>query len=169
MRVRHAAVVVLLAGSLIGVAHDAPASGSATKSLCRGTKPNHTVPQGAGFSRAGFNYGGQYLRAHLNWETGTLRAGILPDGGAAATIQSDGSIWVKQGWWRGLSARLVITGRRLDAPSPPLRASVPSGYGDSGFIATGLTFPSAGCWRVSGVLGSARLSYVVRIVKLPGQ
>jgi hypothetical protein len=139
---------------------------AASASPCPVTLPNHTVPAGAGFSREGFNYGNAYLRAYLTWARGTLRAGILPGGGAIATIEPDGSIRAKQGWWRGRKGRLVITGRRLDAAAPPLRADIPSGYGDSGFIATAINFPTAGCWRVNGKQGTARLTYVVKVIKL---
>jgi hypothetical protein len=133
---------------------------------CQGTRPNHVVPPAAGFGRAGFNYGNNRLRAHITWKNGRLRAGILPDGGSYATISSDGSIRMKQGWWRGLPAALVVTGRRLDAPAPPLRADIRSGYGEEGFIPIAVIFPAVGCWRVTGKLGSTRLTYVVKVTKL---
>ena len=133
---------------------------------CPVTLPTHIVPPGAGFTAAGFNYGNAYLRAHLYWPRGTLTAGTLPNGGAMATINRDGSIWLKLGWWRGLAGKRAITGRRLDASATSLRADVPNGYGDRGFVATGLTFPTTGCWEVIGKLGSARLTFVVRVTKL---
>jgi hypothetical protein len=83
-----------------------------------------------------------------------------------ATVNPDGSIWVKLGWWRGVPGRLVISGRRLDASAPPLRADVPDGYGTLGFQATGLTFPTLGCWRVVGRIGRAHLTFVVRVTRV---
>jgi hypothetical protein len=77
-----------------------------------------------------------------------------------------GSIYAKLGWWRGVRGKVSVGGRRLDAPAPPLRADVPAGYGPLGFQASGLTFPTVGCWRVTGSLGGARLSFVVRVVRL---
>jgi hypothetical protein len=131
------------------------------------TVPTRTVPPNAGFTAAGFNYGGKYLRAHLHWRAGPLRAGMLTDGGYAATIESDGSIRTKVGWWRGLSGELVITGRRLDASAPPLRATSSSmGYGPSGFQPSLLTFPTVGCWKVVGTLGPAKLAFVVKVTKI---
>jgi hypothetical protein len=162
------AVRLLLAAGLAAVVGASPSALGSTSSAagsCPVTLPNHKVQPGAGFGRGGFNYGNNFLRAQI-WPHGTLLAGVLPNGASWATINKDGSIWAKQGWWRGNSARLVITGRRLDANAPPLRGDVPTGYGDHGFVATGLTFPTAGCWQVNGKLGSARLTYVVRITKL---
>jgi len=99
-----------------------------------------------------------------------LRAGVLADGGARATINRDGSISAKVGWWVRDVARLSIVGRRLDRPAPPLRARIPFGYGPQsdigasvGFQPSGLTFPTVGCWRVVGRAGSAGLTFVVRV------
>jgi hypothetical protein len=142
-------------------------SASHAASACRVTIPTRTVPPSAGFTRAGFNYGGAYLRAHLYWPNGTLYAGALPGGGSMAAINPDGSISVKLGWWRGRRGELVIRGRRLDATAAPLRADVPNGsYGATGFIPSGITFPTTGCWRVTGTVGSATLSFTVKVRKL---
>jgi len=140
-----------------------PAERSARR--CPVTIPTTSVPRDAGFSAAGFNYGNSRLRAHLYWPRGRLTAGILPDGGAMATIQKDGSIWAKVGWWVATADTLVVTGRRLDGSSRSLRASVPYGYG-LGFQPVGLTFPTVGCWRVVGRAGSARLKFVVEVTEV---
>jgi hypothetical protein len=139
----------------------APTNVSAT---CPVTVPARTARPGSGFSAAGFNYGNALLRAHLYWPRGTLTAGVLPDGGAMAIVNADRSISLKLGWWRGVPGKLRISGRRLDARAPRLRADVPDGYGSRGFQPTGLTFPTVGCWRVVGELGRARLTFVVRVV-----
>jgi hypothetical protein len=160
-------LLTALATALWSAASVTPAPG-ASDPTCRGTLPNHVVPADPGFGRAAFNYGTSRLRAHLNWKDGILRAGTLPDGGSVATIGADGTIRVKQGWWRGQAGRLLITGRRLDRSAPPARANVPTGYGDTGFTPVELLFPTTGCWRVDARQGTAKLSYVVRVVKLAG-
>ena len=138
----------------------------ATSRRCPVTVPTETVPPDAGFGPAAFNYGNKQLRAHLSWPRGTLTAGTLPDGGAMATVNRNGSIRLKIGWWRGLRHMLMISGYRLDAPAPPLAADIPNGYGATGFQPVALIFPSVGCWRVDGRLGPARLSFVVRVTKI---
>jgi hypothetical protein len=39
-------------------------------------------------------------------------------------------------------SKLTVLGKRLDASAPPLRADIPEGYGDTGFQATALIFPT---------------------------
>jgi hypothetical protein len=73
---------------------------------------------------------------------------------------------MKFGWWRGVSGRLSIQGRRLDAPAPPLRAEVSDGYGDHGFQASGVIFPMEGCWEITGQVDAARLTFVNFVIKV---
>jgi hypothetical protein len=70
---------------------------------------------------------------------------------------------VKLGWWRMAHGDLVIATRRLDATSPSLSADVPSGYGDSGFQATGINFSDSGCWQVTGTVAGKALTFVVNV------
>jgi hypothetical protein len=114
-----------------------------------------------------FDYGNASIAVDLNPPDGHLIAGRLPSGGRRATINRNGSIDAKYGWWRaGDDARLKISGHRLDAAAPPLIADIPNVYG-TGFQATGLRFPTTGCWRVTGTFKSAKLSFTVRITKSP--
>ena len=113
-----------------------------------------------------FNYGNSTIRISLYLRNGKLIAGRLAGGGRMATINPDGSIDAKFGWWRVGSGKIRINGRRLDAPAPPLRAHVPSGYGP-GFQATGLTFPTTGCWRVTGRYLRSQLSFTLLVSKSP--
>jgi hypothetical protein len=74
-----------------------------------------------------------------------------------------GDIAEKFPWYRGVAGRLRISGRRIDATAPPLRARVPDGYGPRGFQSTAIIFPTPGCWRVIGQVGRVRLSFVLRV------
>jgi hypothetical protein len=98
--------------------------------------------------------------------------GLWPDGtvvfkpGGAGFITRDGSLGMKFGWRRGISGELKIEGRRVDALAPPLRSEVSSGYGDRGFQATYIIFPTPGCWEVTGRVGDAKVTFITRVVKI---
>ncbi len=96
--------------------------------------------------------------------------GLWPRGVIVAApdfIDRDGSVDMKFGWWRQVSGQLRITGRRLDAPAPPLRADVSGGYGTTGFQASGIYFPIEGCWEVTGQVGRTTLTFVTFVIKHP--
>ena len=76
-----------------------------------------------------------------------------------------GRVGMKFGWWREVAGQLRITGRRLDASAPPVRSDIPDGYGLSGFQATGVIFPTEGCWEVTGTVDGSSLSFVTFVIK----
>lgn len=80
-------------------------------------------------------------------------------------VEPDGSIGWKLGWWRFVSGTVTITGRRLDAAAPPLRGSTNDGYGLTGFQASGLYFPTEGCWEVTGTVGESNLTFVTFVLR----
>ena len=65
-------------------------------------------------------------------------------------------------WWRP-GYTLTVDGRRLDAPAPPLYADIPDGYDADSYQASGLTFPTAGCWEVEAVAGDSSLRFVIQV------
>jgi hypothetical protein len=82
-------------------------------------------------------------------------------------VGRDGKISIKFAWYRKQAGRrLTISARRLDARAAPGRPFIPPGYG-SNFQASGITFPSEGCWRVTGRVGRHSLTFVT-IVLEPG-
>lgn len=94
--------------------------------------------------------------------------GLWPDGVLAVGsdfVEDDGSIGMKFGWWRVAPGELTITGRRLDVSAPPLHADVPEGYGEDGFQATGVFFPTEGCWEVTGSVGRSTLTFVTFVIE----
>jgi hypothetical protein len=152
MRAALAAALVLL---------PAPAAGDAAPA-CRVTTPNR-YPARADPPTPAYNHGNASVRVAMP-EKGAIVAGRLPGTlGKQAVIDDDGSIFTKMGWWKG-GRTLVVTGRRLDRRAPPLQADVPDGY-YGGFQATGLTFPTAGCWRITGTTGRGPLSFTLVVTK----
>jgi hypothetical protein len=105
---------------------------------------------------AGFSHGNGKL-----WVGGLEDDGVIEGGPGVA--EPDRSMGIKLGWWREVAGSLRISGRRLDAPAPPLRADVPAGYGDRGFQASGVYFPTEGCWAVTGSVGSTALTFVTLV------
>ena len=95
-----------------------------------------------------------------------LLSSTLPPGGVvvAGRYESDGSLFWKPGWLpHGVVTReLTVKGERLDAPSSPMRVLAVRWGGGSWRTAS--TFPSEGCWRITGRLGDITLSYVVKVV-----
>jgi len=84
----------------------------------------------------------------------------LPQWGGSR--RDDDTIDHKIGWWRTVEGDLQIVTTRLDGPGSG-RASVPQGYGASGFQVSGVNFSAPGCWRVTGILGTTRLPFVVAV------
>jgi hypothetical protein len=69
---------------------------------------------------------------------------------------------IKAGWFRPEGAELEITGQRLDGEAPALEANVPCCY-PTRFQATGLYFPTEGCWEVTAKAENSILSFIVRV------
>ncbi|HTM90180.1 MAG TPA: hypothetical protein VL155_18390 [Terriglobales bacterium] len=74
-------------------------------------------------------------------------------------------------WSQGYNSRaepqppLTVTGRRLDAPAPPLMADrANNGCREdlnSCFMVTGINLPTLGCWEITGHYEGHDLSFVV--------
>jgi len=145
-----------LAATEVHAPTDAPTATSLPP--CPVTAPNGSAPPGEQPS--------PYLHGN-----GQIWTALWPEGrvvfepGGPGQILPDGSLDMKWGWWRGVTGQLTIEGRRLDASAPPLRADIPEGYGATGFQASGLIFPSPGCWEVTGKVGEAKLTFVTLVVK----
>jgi hypothetical protein len=136
----------------------APARASAAPDIaCEVTRPNGETPPGEAASPD--VHGNGALWTWL-WPEGT----VVFEPGGPGFVEPDGSLSMKFGWWRGIRGRLRIEGRRLDTPARPLRAHIPSGYGDVGFQPTSLIFSTAGCWEVTGRVGDASLTFVTRVI-----
>jgi hypothetical protein len=130
---------------------------------CPVTIPRKTpdsVRNGLGTQDAYWN-GNLYAGAF--WPDATVMVGP-PSVGA---VLPDGSLGMKYPWLRvsGLTGKLTVTGRRLDAAAPPLKVDIPNGYLNTGFQATGLIFPTEGCWEITGKVGDTTLTFVNRVIR----
>jgi len=65
--------------------------------------------------------------------------------------------------------KLKITGRRLDSQTPPLDVEGPNAVGVGGppgnYMIVGLTFPTPGCWEITGHDENDELTFVVWVAK----
>jgi hypothetical protein len=108
----------------------------------------------------------------LNHGSGALWT-VLPPAGIdrGGTPEPDGSTSQKYPWWTvGTEGELTIEGHRLDtAVASPLRARVNSGVPETPFAgvpggrfwSSGVSFPTEGCWQVTGRVGATSLTFVV--------
>jgi hypothetical protein len=147
----------VLAAGLAGASVAAAADVAATRCAVSATGPLKERP--------GFNVGTTRLAVALP-RSATFVA--VPEGEPGwAFMQSDGTISAKVGWL-SQSGRLRVSGRRLDRAAPPLDADVGvESYTSAGrrFHPSILTFPTAGCWKITARNAQTRLQFVVRVVK----
>ena len=141
-------------------------SGLASGSLAVPTRPR--LPWGCPVTRSRW-------RPRPSQEEGRLWVAFGPAGGVyrvpAENVASDGSLGVKIGWQRGpgLRGRVSVQARRLDDRAPPVRRRISAGgYGLTGLQASGIAFPTHGCWRVTASAGRAYITFVLVLLK-PGE
>jgi hypothetical protein len=132
---------------------------------CPVTLPRKWTPPPGVPADALFGSGSSYGNGKL-WVGGLGTGGILDV--LPEFVDKDGSIGMKFGWWRAAPGKLRITGRRLDSPAPPAIGEVPDGYGDLGFQASGVRFPTEGCWEVTGSLPTTSVTFVTFVIKTSG-
>jgi hypothetical protein len=152
-------------GSSEPTAETAPAQPSPTyiaTRACPVTNPNGESPPG---EKPNETYHGNGKLWTALWPEGKVLAG-------KQDVHTDGSIEIKFPWWAaGVEGGLNIAGRRLDGPAPPVRAQINSGWPETGFSgdafwASGIIFATEGCWRVTGSVGSTRLTFVTLVVRV---
>jgi hypothetical protein len=98
----------------------------------------------------GFGFRNWYINADRTiWASAWSPWSFRPDG--------DKVLWI-----RPAGEELTVTGQRLDAEAAPLTADIPCCY-PSTFQASGLTFPTPGCWQVTAGAGRAKLQFVILV------
>jgi hypothetical protein len=157
-------LVCVLVGCAANSTLSQPQNGesSLSSSTCRVTVPNGSRNSAIVPKCRGRVWSGGFQGNHGNGKLWT----VLPeDGKLFITPEKDESFRQKFPWWRGVCGHLRITGRRLDGPADPLKAFVAEGYGEAGFQASHVEFPSEGCWEITGKVGEAALTFVVEVHK----
>ena len=161
------AVLLVLAGITLAALGEARTSAdrrAGTSKTCPVTVPNRMPPPSAARSALPpvppVFHGNGKVWVKL-WPLGVIAA-------RPVVVTANGSIDIKLPWWRKVPGRLTITGKRLDGQAPRLRSNIPAGYGTTGFQATGVIFPTQGCWKVIGRVGATRLVFVTLVVKPNG-
>jgi hypothetical protein len=154
------AIAALLAGLSAG--RELAASAVQSTAGCAITTPNGIAAGDAQADPGSYGNSQVSVGPFGLWPEGTV---VFKPGGAGFVTQK-GSLGMKFGWRRAVSGQLTIEGRRLDAAAPPLRAEVPGGYGDRGFQATYVIFPTPGCWEVTGRVGDASVTFVTKVIKI---
>ncbi len=146
-------------------AANSPATPAATPGICPVTQPitSGEPPAKIGGPRGPGGYWNDALWTNL-WMWGEDGVRLPVDD---LHVSENGIYQLKWAWYRFKDGKLEITGRRLDGPSKPLEAWIPDGYGESGFQVTGISFPTAGCWEVTGRLGDDTLTFVVWVEIIP--
>jgi hypothetical protein len=131
----------------------------AARSACPVTLPNGNRPPGQ--------------PRNVTWYgNGLLWAGAAPNGTRVygpEDVAEDGSVgdkllWVTTPPWE----KPVVSGERIDDDAPPLRVERVNTGSFSGAAnpshMTPVSFPSAGCWRLTARVGDVSLVYVVEVV-----
>lgn len=138
----------------------APGSPVASPAIdCPVTEPNGALLPSGEVDPKG--YGNDALSTSL-WSDGE----VVFEPGGAGFVLPDGSLGMKWGWVPYIPGELTITGRRLDADAPPLRASIGEGWiGDKMFFPSYIVFSTPGCWEVTGEIDGHRLTFVTLVIQ----
>jgi hypothetical protein len=128
-----------------------------------------TVPNGI---QAGLSERQEWSHGNSRLSVGPF--GLWPDGkivfkpGGPGFRTRDGFLGMKFGWRRGVRGKLSVSGRRLDGAAPALVFQTNNGYGDFGFQASALIFPTPGCWEVTARLvdrDDSTLTFITEVVQ----
>lgn len=129
---------------------------------CPVTLPGRDSPPGAPSPREPSYHGNDELWTVL-WPKGE----IIFEPGGPGFILPDGSLGMKWPFVPLVPGELAVEGQRLDGAAPPLQAEIGEGFTEQGhFFPTYLIFPTPGCWKVTGRIGEASLTFVTRVVKI---
>jgi hypothetical protein len=161
-----AAAAALLAATVVATNGSEPALPSESdRPVERATSvpPAPQPPEGCPVTQDGW-------RPSRDDEDGRLWIEFGPTGGIYRVppfnVGPNGSLGVKIAWQRGpgVRGRVTVEARRLHGRAPVVRRRISTrGYGPTGLLASGIDFPTAGCWGVTARAGGASLTFVLLI------
>jgi len=88
------------------------------------------------------------------------------NGEPPGALYLDASSFHKVLWWRepGLQGAITVTARRLDGPAAPIEVDFERNLTLQGQQPGGLTFPTPGCWEITGTAGGKQLTIVALVL-----
>lgn len=112
---------------------------------------------------------GEYIPGNSNgYGNDDLWVGLPTAGHLLATSRTRHTGYpARLGWWLVRHGDLTLTARSLDGPSRGFayRVRETVQHGPAGFRSSTLSFPTTGCWRLTGrVSGGEPLSFVVEVL-----
>jgi len=143
-----------------------------TLALCQ-NKEGQLVPETCAVTRPAehpFVPPRPYL-ASMNWFGTDKLWTLLPSNGIWG--QGEKTFWFREQWshYQGyipdeIALKLTITARRLDAFTPPLEISAGPTFNRDwkAFMLGGISFPTPGCWEITGRYEGAEVQFVVWVV-----
>ena len=89
-----------------------------------------------------------------------------PNGLWAGLGRENEGVWTTSNrvlWWRLNPIPIEVSGRRLDADAPPLKADLIEGYEGFSHHISSISFPEPGCWEIEASAGDMQLRFVVGV------
>ena len=153
-----AGTIAILGDCVAPKSHPSPVSSETSDALqtCPVTQPQWVKPPDDPAVQGEAEYGYYFVN-----EGGSLWASAWWEESEGYQLVA-GEEGNKIGWFRPASEKLEIHGNRLDAPAPALQAEIPCCY-PTRFQASGVTFPTEGCWEVTAQSGGGELKFVVEV------
>ncbi|MEJ2757961.1 MAG: hypothetical protein P8046_05700 [Anaerolineales bacterium] len=147
-------LLLILAGLAVTLLAGCSAIGQSTREACAVTEPTWlTPPEDSAIQ-------GEPAPAHYYTNAdGSILAGAWWWDAEDRAIPFDEK-GIKVGWFRPAGADLVLTGKRLDSPADKMESEVPCCY-PTRFQASGLTFPTPGCWQITAAAADSQLTFTV--------
>lgn len=150
--------IQMVVSSAVSVSQASPLETPDSAYDCDITEPNGLMPAGTPYSNPADWYGSGSADPSL-WLYAVPNGPIIPY--PDFEPRDEGGHRIKTPFWRSEgSGPIMLTGERLDAPSEhePHIEGAWGGYPIPGMIATGIWYPTDGCWELTATDGNDTLT-----------